>query len=103
MVASSASTVLEYINSLAPDRRAAVEAIRAVILENLPAGYQEGVEYGMIGYCIPLSRYPKTYNGQALMYLALASQKNYLSLYLTGIYADSEKRSWFEDAYKKSG
>ena len=57
----------------------------------------------MIGYYVPLSRYANTYNKQHLSYAALASQKNYLSLYLMGVYADAETDVWFESEYKKSG
>jgi hypothetical protein len=90
MVQSNASSVQEYLDNLAPERRQVVEAVRSVILQNLPPGYEEGVQYGMISYFVPLSRYPNTYNKQPLSYVALASQKNYLSLYLMGIYAGAE-------------
>lgn len=100
---SQAPTVAEYLASLPQDRRSALEAVRTVILQNLPDGYEEGMQYGMIGYYIPLSRYPKTYNGHALSYAALASQKNYMSLYLMGIYCDEESARWFQDQYAHSG
>ena len=83
---SKATTVKEYLAELPPDRRAAISAVRKVILENLPEGYEEGMEYGMIGYFIPLKRYPVTYNGQPLGIAALASQKNYMSVYLMNVY-----------------
>ena len=67
------------------DLRAAISAVRQVVLENLPQGYEEMMQFGMIGYVIPLERYPVTYNGQALQYAALASQKNYMSLYLRNV------------------
>ena len=73
MATSSAATVDEYLAELPPDRREAVEGVRAVILENLPAGYEETMQYGMISYVIPLSKHPVTYNGQALGYASLAS------------------------------
>ena len=103
MVQSNASSVQEYLDNLAPERRQVVEAVRSVILQNLPPGYEEGVQYGMISYYVPLSHYPNTYNKQPLSYVALASQKNYLSLYLMGLYADAETGAWFDSEYKKSG
>ncbi len=57
----------------------------------------------MIGYVIHLERYPLTYNGQALQYAALASQKNYLSLYLMNIYGDEAVERWFVERYNASG
>ena len=84
-------------------RRAAISAVRQVVLENLPQGYEEMMQFGMIGYVIPLERYPVTYNGQALQYAALASQKNYMSLYLMNVYSDEAVERWFVDRYKDSG
>ena len=100
---SEATTVEEYLAELSPERRAIVETVRAVILENLPAGYEESMNWGMITYQVPLSIYPETYNNKPLMYAALASQKNYLSLYLTGVYIDAEARQAFEAAYQATG
>ena len=85
------------------DRRAAISAVRQVVLENLPQGYEEMMQFGMIGYVIPLERYPVTYNGQALQYAARASQKNYMSLYLRNVYSDEAVEIWFVDRYKDSG
>ena len=85
------------------DRRAAISAVRQVVLENLPQCYEEMMQFGMIGYVIPLERYPVTYNGQALQYAALASRKNYMSLYLMNVYSDEAVERWFVDRYKDSG
>ena len=60
--------------------------MRDVVLANLPDGYEEVMQYGMISYVVPLSVLADTYNGQPLMYIALASQKQYMSLYLTNVY-----------------
>ena len=100
---SSAATVDQYLSELPPDRREAVETVRQVILENLPAGYEEVMNWGMIAYQVPLETYPDTYNGKPLMYAALASQKNHLAVYLTGIYMDGEARQKFEEAYRATG
>lgn len=100
---SKAQTVEEYLASLPEERRMAVAAIRDVIRQNLPEGYEEGMQYGMIGYYVPLSRYPETYNKQPLGYVALASQKNYMSLYLMGVYTDEGTANRFREAYLKTG
>lgn len=96
-------TIEEYLASLPEDRRHALATVRAVIRQHLPEGYEEGMLYGMIGYYIPLSRYPKTYNGQPLGYVTLASQKNYMSLYLMGCYGNQEFDAWFREEYRKRG
>jgi hypothetical protein len=80
-----------------------MSAVREVIVENLPAGYREGIGKGMISYTVPLERYPDTYNGEALMYAALANQKNYMSVYLMCIYGDADLTNWFQDAYRATG
>ena len=103
MAKSEANTVGEYLADLAEDRRAALTAVRKVILENLPVGYEETMQYGMVGYVIPLERYPATYNGKALIYTGLASQKNYMSVYLMGYYMDPDVQNKFEKAYAASG
>ena len=86
MVKSAAATPEAYLDALPQERRAVIATVRRVILENLPPGYQESMNWGMICYEVPLERFPKTYNKQPLMYAALASQKNYCSLYLTSVY-----------------
>lgn len=103
MARSNATTVQEYLDELPEERRAVISAVRDVILENLPAGYQECLSFGMIGYVVPLERYPDTYNGQPLAYAALAAQKNYYAVYLTCTYQDPEREAWFRDAYQKAG
>ena len=103
MAKSKAETVDGYLTELPEGRRAAISAVRQVVLESLPQGYEEMMQFGMIGYMIPLERYPVTYNGQALQYAALASQKNYMSLYLMNVYSDEAVERWFVDRYKDSG
>jgi hypothetical protein len=100
---SQAQSPEEYIASLPEDRRQAVSAIREVILANLPPGYEEGMAFGMIGYFVPLETFPDTYNGQPLGLAALASQKNYISLYLNSVYGDRDTERWFRDRYAASG
>ena len=100
---SDATTVDEYLASLPEDRREALEAVRGVVLENLPEGYEECLSFGMISYVVPLSRYPDTYNGQPLALASLASQKRHMALYLNNVYSDAETREWFVAAYAASG
>lgn len=100
---SAATTVDEYLLSLPEERRHAVERVREEILRNLPEGYEEGMQYGMISYYIPFSIYPKTYNGQPLAAISLASQKNYMALYLMAVYGDTEVNQWFREEYVKTG
>ena len=100
---SSAQTVEEYLDDLPAGRLEAIETVRDVILANLPDGYEEAMNWGMITYQVPLSRYPDTYNKQPLMMAALASQKNHMAVYLTGVYADDDSRQEFLAAYKETG
>jgi hypothetical protein len=103
MVQSKARTVEEYLASLPPDRREAISAVRRVILKNLPKGYEEAMNWGMICYEIPLKRYPNTYNGQPLGIAGLASQKQYMSLYLMSVYGDKATEAWFREEFRKAG
>ncbi len=98
---SDAASVDAYVEGLPEHRRVAVATVRQLILENLPDGYEETMQYGMISYVVPLSRFPTTYNGQPLTYLSLASQKRHLSLYLMGVYGDAE--SDFAARYAATG
>ena len=101
---SAATTPEQYLAELTPERRELVGELRETVLEHLPDGYEEGMQYGMIGYYVPLERYPKTYNGQPLGVAAIASQKNYVSLYLMGIYADPDDGpEWIESAFAAAG
>ena len=103
MSRSEAQTADDYLAELPSDRREAITAVRSVILDHLPEGYRETMQSGMIGYVVPLSRYPETYNRQPLAYVALASQKNYMSLYLMNVYGDEETGRWFNERYRASG
>jgi hypothetical protein len=103
---SKAATVKQYLAELPPERRDAIAAVRAVILKNLPAGFAEGMQYGMIGYFVPHSLFPAGYHcdaSQPLPYACLASQKNYMSLYLGTVYGDSDLATWFRAAWQKAG
>ena len=100
---SSAPTVQMYLDELPEDRRAIVEAVREMVLHNLPEGYRESFNWGMITYEVPLERYPKTYNGQPLGYIALAAQKNHYALYLNCVYQDPEQEARLREGFKKAG
>ncbi len=103
MVQSAAATVDQYLRELPADRRGAIEAVLAVVRRHLPKGYEEGMQYGMIGWSIPLSAYPKTYNKQPLGYAALAAQKNYNTLYLMCAYANSPTEKVLREGFRRAG
>jgi hypothetical protein len=103
MVSSRADTVEAYLKELPAERSRDIAQLRSVIREHLPQGFQETMQYGMIAFVVPTSRYPDTYNGQPLAVIALASQKNYMSLYLSGVYGSRELREWFEAAFVETG
>jgi hypothetical protein len=94
-----------YLARLPADRRDAIATVRAVINDHLPMGYEERVQYGMIAWCVPESVLPaaQVYNKQPLAYVALASQKSHMAVYMMGIYGDDKLRAWFEQAYKATG
>ena len=103
---SEIKSVDEYLKSLPPDRRAAISAVREVILANLPKGYEECVHYGMIGYVVPHSLYPAGYHCDPTKPLGLAclgSQKNHIALHLMSVYGDPAATAWFQKAWKASG
>lgn len=103
MVQSKAQTVEEYLNELPEERREIISTVRDVVLKNLPDGYRETMNWGMISYELPLEDYPNTYNGQPLNYMAIAAQKNHNALYLMCVYQNSQKRKQLMDAYKEKG
>ena len=99
-----ASTPEEYINQLPEDRKPVIEKIRTVIKENLPEGFEEGINYNMLGYYVPHSIYPEGYHCDPklpLPFMNLASQKNSVNLYHSGIYANPEIHDWFVNEYPK--
>src|SRR5688500_627328 len=103
MASSPAKSVPAYLASLPPEKRKDIEAVRKVIKKHLPRGYEEGMQWGMISYYIPLSRYPDTYNKQPLGIAAIAAQKSYNAVYLMGVYGDKATEKWFKAEYQKSG
>ena len=100
---SDAKTVAEYLADLDDGRREAIATVRKVILDKLPGGYEETMLFGMISYVVPLSVLADTYNGQPLMYAALASQKRHMAIYLTNVYTDGSTEAWFRERYLATG
>src|SRR5262245_9576392 len=100
------TTVDEYLASLPSDRREAIQTVRAEINRRLPAGYREGMAYGMIGWCVPKELYPAGYPcdpSAPLPFAGLASQKSHMSLHLMPVYGSPPLRERFEAAWKKTG
>lgn len=102
MVKSAATSVDAYLAELPPERREVIAKVRDFVRKHLPKGYDETMNWGMICWQIPLSRYPVTYNKQPLGYLALAAQKNNYTLYLSS-YQDEELDRTLREAYTKAG
>lgn len=96
----------EYIDTLPADRKEIIENIRKIILENLPNGFEEVISYGMLGYVVPHKLYPAGYHCDPklpLPFIGLASQKNYISFYHMGLYANAALMEWFISEYKQFG
>ena len=101
---SKATSVEAYLAELPEERKGPMEQLREVILKNIPAGFQEGISYGMLGFVVPHSIYSPGYHCDPklpLPFVSIASQKNAISLYHMGIYADSALLEWFINAYPK--
>ena len=99
---SKATTVEEYLNELPEDRIAAMLQLQKTIKKNLPKGFSEEMNYGMLGYVVPHKLYPAGYHCDPklpLPFLAIASQKNFIAIYHMGIYADPRLLDWFTKAY----
>lgn len=94
----------DYISQTPEDRQEALKKLRNIISRNLPKGFEEGMQYGMIGYFVPLSTYPNGYHcspSEPLPFMSFASQKNSINLYHSGIYAIPELHKWFINEYPK--
>ena len=101
---SDAKTPEEYINALPPERKEAISKLRKIIVKNLPKGFSETMDYGMIGYVVPHSIYPNGYHCKPetpLPFMSLASQKNFVAVYHMGVYAHKELLDWFVNEYPK--
>src|SRR4051794_35631805 len=99
----SSSTMSAFVAALPAERRGEFERVRDVIRQHLPAGYEEAISGKMIVYQVPLERYPDTYNGRPLWYVALASEKSYLSLHLMPVYGDTTLAQQLADGFRAAG
>ncbi len=102
---SKPTTPTQYIAGLPEDRKVVINKLRKVILDNLPKGFEEQMNYGMLGYVVPHSIYPEGYHCDTslpLPFINLASQKAHISFYHMGIYANEELLNWFTAEYAKT-
>ena len=100
----TASSPEEYIDQLPEERKSVISKLRAVITKNLPKGFEEQISYGMLGFVVPHSLYPDGYHCDPklpLPFINLASQKNFIAVYHSGIYADPKLCNWFVTEYPK--
>jgi uncharacterized protein YdhG (YjbR/CyaY superfamily) len=98
------NNIEDYIAQLPEERQEAIQKIRTIFLENLPEGFSEDFAYGMIAYVVPHTLYPNGYHcdpKQALPFISVASQKNFIALYHMGIYMDKNLYDWFVSEYPK--
>lgn len=101
---TKAKTVEEYISILPEDRREGIIKLRETVLGNLPDGFVEEMNYGMIGYVVPHSLYPDGYHcapEMPLPFVNIANQKNHIGFYHMGVYASPELNKWFTEEYAK--
>ena len=101
---STAKTPESYIEALPEERKEVITKLRNIILANLPAGFEEMMSYGMLGYVVPHSKYPDGYHcdpSLPLPFINLASQKNHIGFYHMGIYSDPQLMEWFVNEYPK--
>jgi hypothetical protein len=100
---SKAKTADEYLTSLADDRAEIIAALRQAIKKNLPKGYEETMQYGMISYVVPHKLYPAGYHcnpKDALPFMSIASQKNHIAVYHMAVY-EGTLHDWFVSEFKK--
>jgi hypothetical protein len=103
MVTSAAQTPEAYLAELPEERRKVISQLRELIRKNIPKGYVESMSFGMLSWEIPLEKYPKTYNGKPLGYVALAAQKHGYSLYLLGPYGEPKQAEELRKGFEKAG
>ena len=100
---ASSTTISTFLANLPAERRQEVRRVREAIRRYLPAGYEEVISKNMLVYQVPLKRYPDTYNGHPLWYVALASEKSYLSLHLMPVYGDKGLARRLVDGFEVAG
>src|SRR3954470_945361 len=96
-------TVDQWLSSVAPERKDAINAVRDAVNEHLPRGYEETVDWGMLAWVVPLATLPYTHNGHPLMLAALGAHTKRMTVYLMSVYSDPKVRREFEIAYKRTG
>lgn len=99
---STAKTPDEYISGLPYDRKDVITALRKVINDNLPDGFEEGMAYGMIGWAVPLETYPAGYHCDPSLppgLMSIASQKNHIAIYSMCLYGNHSLLDWFRDEW----
>lgn len=106
MASSDAATPKEYLSSLPADRQEVMRKLHKAITDHIPEGFEATMQYGMISFVVPHSRYPAGYHTdarQALPFISIASQKNYISVYHMGLYSMPDLLKWFLDAAARAG
>jgi len=98
-----ALSVTQWLDSVPADRKAAIDAVRHVVNQHLPDGYEETVDWGMLAWVVPLARLPDTHNGRPLLLAALGAHTKLMTIYLMTVYGDPRIRKAFEAAYKATG
>jgi uncharacterized protein YdhG (YjbR/CyaY superfamily) len=101
---SNAKAVSDYLKDIDPSKKEAFNQLRETILQHIPAGFEETMAYGMIGYVVPHSLYPAGYHCKPevpLPFASIAAQKNFIALYHMGVYANKELLDWFTENYQK--
>ncbi len=102
---SKATTPQEYLEQLPEDRIQPIKDLRDIVLKNLPDGFEEGILYGMLGYYVPKHNYEPGYHvgkeWTPLPFINIASQKNFIALYHSGIYASPELMEWFKEQFHR--
>jgi uncharacterized protein YdhG (YjbR/CyaY superfamily) len=101
---SNAATPQEYVDALPKERGVIVQKLRDEISENLPEGFSEEMNYGMIGYVVPHALYPAGYHVNPklpLPFMYIANQKHFIAVYHMGIYVEPRVGKWFAKEYEK--
>ncbi|WP_037315591.1 DUF1801 domain-containing protein [Salegentibacter sp. Hel_I_6] len=99
-----ANSVEDYVNQISEDKKSALIKLREIIQKNIPEGFTETLNYGMIGYVVPHKIYPAGYHANPklpLPFINIAAQKNFIALYHLGLYADPDLLKWFKEEYAK--
>jgi hypothetical protein len=96
-------TVQEWLASVPAERRRVIDAVRAVVNERLPPGYEETVDWGMLAWVVPLATLPTTHNGRPLLFAALGAHTKRMTLYMSMVYGDAKLTKGFQTAYAKTG